>query len=1066
MRPIKLTMQAFGSYGGRTVIDFTEPVQNLFLITGDTGAGKTTVFDAIVFALYGEASSSSSRKNGIELQSQFAEQGTEPFVELVFSENRGGHEEVYTVKRVPRYIRPKKRGDGDIQESVKLSLIMPDGTEYPQKEADAKLRSVTGLTKDQFMQVAMIAQGEFMDVLRASSDDKKVIFRKLFNTGIYRDIVEELKKRKKEKSSDIANISIACSAEAAHADIPENCSELILLKKCITSSKEVSVSDIEAFTDAMSELCDKLENDISESQKKYDRLSSEKDKAAAAMANAENLIRSFNRLDAAERALYELKLQEDDILRSEKLISDINTAYDIKSAYDVFRAEASRLSELKERLAEAEASQPELDSRSAAAADEEALRKKLNDKAAEKLTAISEKTDAAFKLFDRIAAAEREWKKKEEQLHAASMDLKKADEALAGFRKTVAERRREAESLDGVDILFADIKKRLSDADVLSEDLAELKKREADIGKQKSICKNTSEAYQAASENYEEAENRFISANNAFLDAQAGFIAAERLRPGQPCPVCGSVEHPSPCKPPENYEEISREAVDLLAARRAQLLNERSECAAASGTALKVLDEKQKNFNEALEKLYVNVIDKRGIDKDSALKYDNLSLQSLETMIGDIRKSLSAEFEVADKKNNRLAELRMYLNDSEQKEHDLTKKLDIARSAESAVHIESEVKRNNLETLRSSSEFSSVEEARGILENIQKEYSVYGSEYRAAVKNREKAFKEKTNNEALIEGFRKDIPELSEKSSELMKRYEDALAKSALSFSEWQDITEKYERQYTDELNSAVKKYTAEKASAESMKALAMQETASRERPVIDDLKRTFDEAAKKSEESRTELEIIRSSLRTDINVISALRSKMSDRSSVINEYTRISKLYDILAGNITGARMDIETFVQRYHMKKILRAANRRFSVMSGGQYELRMCDMERAGAGSNHGLDLMVYSTVTDKEREIRTLSGGESFMAALSLALGMSDQIQQASAAVNLDIMFIDEGFGSLDDHSRSQAVRVLQQMAGGSKLIGIISHVTELKQEIDDQLIITRDDSGSHAKWIIS
>lgn len=128
MRPIKLTMQAFGSYGEKTVIDFTEPVQDLFLITGDTGAGKTTVFDAIVFALYGEASSSSARKNGVELQSQFADQGTEPFVELIFSENRGGNEEIYTVRRVPRYMRPKKRGDGAIQESGRLSLIMPDGT--------------------------------------------------------------------------------------------------------------------------------------------------------------------------------------------------------------------------------------------------------------------------------------------------------------------------------------------------------------------------------------------------------------------------------------------------------------------------------------------------------------------------------------------------------------------------------------------------------------------------------------------------------------------------------------------------------------------------------------------------------------------------------------------------------------------------------------------------------------------------------------------------------------------------------------------------------------------------
>jgi exonuclease SbcC len=163
---------------------------------------------------------------------------------------------------------------------------------------------------------------------------------------------------------------------------------------------------------------------------------------------------------------------------------------------------------------------------------------------------------------------------------------------------------------------------------------------------------------------------------------------------------------------------------------------------------------------------------------------------------------------------------------------------------------------------------------------------------------------------------------------------------------------------------------------------------------------------------------------------------------------------------------MDLETYVQRYYLERILYAANLRFSEMSAGQFELRMYDLDKAGEGKNKGLDLMVYSSVTGKEREVRTLSGGESFMAALSLALGMADQIQERSAAVNLDVMFIDEGFGSLDDHSRNQAVRVLMNMAGGSKLIGIISHVTELKQEIDNQLVVTKDDEGSHVRWQIS
>lgn len=197
--------------------------------------------------------------------------------------------------------------------------------------------------------------------------------------------------------------------------------------------------------------------------------------------------------------------------------------------------------------------------------------------------------------------------------------------------------------------------------------------------------------------------------------------------------------------------------------------------------------------------------------------------------------------------------------------------------------------------------------------------------------------------------------------------------------------------------------------------------------------------------------------------VYQALDSGMEERSRIMEEYRSMDMLYSVLAGKVTGARMDIETFVQRYYLEKILYAANSRFLDMSSGQFELRMYDIEKAGEGRNRGLDLMVYSTVTGKEREVRTLSGGESFMAALSLALGMADQIQENSAAINLDVMFIDEGFGSLDNHSRNQAVKVLQQMAGGSKLIGIISHVTELKQEIEDQLMVRRDETGSHVRW---
>ncbi|MBR3456965.1 MAG: SMC family ATPase, partial [Selenomonadaceae bacterium] len=250
MRPLSLTMQAFGSYGKKTRIDFTQPNQNLFLIAGDTGAGKTTIFDAIVFALYGEASSGSNRKDGAELQSQFEDYGVEPLVELVFSEMAGGEEQVYTVRRVPRHIRPLKKGKGMKEEKEKISLLLPDGSEYSQnqKETDSRIEEIVGLTKGQFMQVGMIAQGEFMELLRAKSDDKKVIFRKLFHTGFFQQVVEELARRRKEKEAGIEQLQAACRKDVGRTELPEGQeAELAALRKRILSAGKFSIADLEAF---------------------------------------------------------------------------------------------------------------------------------------------------------------------------------------------------------------------------------------------------------------------------------------------------------------------------------------------------------------------------------------------------------------------------------------------------------------------------------------------------------------------------------------------------------------------------------------------------------------------------------------------------------------------------------------------------------------------------------------------------------------------------------------------------------------------------------------------------
>ena len=259
MKPILLKIQSFGSYGKETIIDFTRPGQNLFLITGDTGAGKSTIFDAIVFALYGEASSEHNKKSGMIFQSQYVNEALSPYVTLEFEENN----QTYTITRVPSHVRLAKRGGGLTNGAPSVELIMPDKKAYPAKETDAKIVDIIGLTKAQFMQVAMIAQGEFMDSLRARSSDKKIIFRRLFKTEIYEQIVEEFAKRKKEKEVDMSKIKTACQTEINHIEAPDDfefCDEINVLKYKIINAKSLSITDMEGLLEKLSQLLTYLED--------------------------------------------------------------------------------------------------------------------------------------------------------------------------------------------------------------------------------------------------------------------------------------------------------------------------------------------------------------------------------------------------------------------------------------------------------------------------------------------------------------------------------------------------------------------------------------------------------------------------------------------------------------------------------------------------------------------------------------------------------------------------------------------------------------------------------------
>ena len=317
-----------------------------------------------------------------------------------------------------------------------------------------------------------------------------------------------------------------------------------------------------------------------------------------------------------------------------------------------------------------------------------------------------------------------------------------------------------------------------------------------------------------------------------------------------------------------------------------------------------------------------------------------------------------------------------------------------------------------------------------------------------------------------IEEYQKELPKREKQRADRLAAYEKGIEEAGLTEEAWRALTDQYALSEADRLQMETEEYYRNHAKLSGRQQMAAKETAGKEAPDPEGLKEKMREAEEKKNAVQKISGQLEAAEAANRQVLRSLAQLLKERGAKMEEYGRVDRLYQSLSGNVSGSRMDIETFVLRYYLERILKAANRRFFTLSAGQFELRMCPPEQAGTGRNRGLELVVYSMVTGKEREVRTLSGGESFMAALSLALGMADQITETKASVHLDVMFIDEGFGSLDENSRNKAVRVLKDMAGGSRMIGIISHVSELKQEIEDQLIVSKDEGGSRVRWQIS
>ena len=1061
MKPLRLKMQAFGSYGKETTIDFEKVNQNLFLITGDTGAGKTTIFDAIVFALYGEASSSSNKKEGVVLQSQYVSYEYEPFVELVFSERSGEEQEIYTVRRVPRHLKPITRGanKGKAKENTgSVSLIMPDGMEYPTKETDRKIQEIVGLTKSQFMQVAMIAQGEFMDLLRAKSDDKKVIFRKLFNTEMYQDIVNELANRKRTKEKDIAVLRTQCQSDLGRVCIPEEYkSEKIKeLKEQLTDGEMSRLSD---FLDELELLCNWLNEHTLAAENAYRKAGRDRDAKNEAYTRAEGLLKWFEQLDAAEQKLKECEADKAKTEALLSLISRIRDAYEIQGNYALLEDARKHLKDTKEALENQEKTLPALKEAREKAENTEKESKQIHDQELQNHSKTVEKVEKALEIFGQINVLRMRVEADKKANDAAAKTTKKACETQEKLDQQETKWKAQSEELAETEKKLVIAENKKQEADAVSQEIQEVRA----LGKQAERCRQiaikTRDDYAKTTKDYETANAEYEELRRRFLNAQAGFLA-EKLEPGKPCPVCGSTEHPHPHQKSVDHVDISEEKLQIMQENVDKLRKKQEQESGESAAANSEYKTRKDTYVESVHKLQARL-------------HRSISSITEETTVTEMSNALElwkqqteAELEKLASEEKLLFRIRENLQKMDEQKKELQEKLEKCRKDEKTAAEKLAASEAELKNMKGSSEFQTKEDAEEALRQSEKARNHAEKIYAKASKEAEVTLNTQKQAEALISRYQHELPEQKRLADERDSSYIEIMENKKMNEEAWKELVETYSRIAAEEFQQTVTVYDRKKAAAEAGKTAAQNAIGEANRPVLEEIQKEKEAAEAAYLEAEKIYDRLRINNRDNREVLDSLLSKLEERKTLLEEHARIDALYRMTSGNVSGARMDLETYVQRYYLERILYAANRRFQEMSAGQFELRMYDLEKAGEGRNRGLDLMVYSTVTGKEREIRTLSGGESFMAALSLALGMADQIQQSSAAINLDMMFIDEGFGSLDEHSRNQAVRVLQDMAEGSRLIGIISHVSELKQEIEDQLIVNKDENGSYVKWQIS
>lgn len=985
MRPTQLTISAFGPYAGEIKLDMDAlGDRGLYLISGDTGAGKTTIFDAITFALYGNASGEARRPKMLRSKYALPDAGT--FVEMSFVYN--GME--YSVRRNPEYMRAKQRGEGETKEKPDAELNMPDGRVITgDKAVTQEIETLLGLSREQFSQIAMLAQGSFSRLLSGKTEDRGIIFREIFGTRPYQQFQEKLKEQAKALYGQYADTRKSIEQYTGGVIPGDEREDLaIRWKEAQKGSPEVMLALLEQMITA-----DREEENALDGKMKAIR--EEMSALGLKLGKAQSASKVFKDLEAARLIL------DREAPRLAAAKGNYNKEKEGQAERDILMVTITKMEEAMKSYARYDG---------LAAGREECLKRigRLKANALRNQEEEARWREQLLKEDNELAA-----------LKTAGEDYQAAQSAI----EKLAEYRTRVDSLVGE----------------LSEYHRERKNLE-----------QAQELYREADETRRRADQVYKSLYQRFLDNQAGILARELVE-GSPCPVCGSTVHPAPAGPgqaaggrnpaaggrnpadtfPCAYPDcdVTKELVDQAAKDSEARTRTASELSLKAGRLAGSLETRYTRMRQQIDaevgswkeawRERLNQEEDRG-DGGAAgspaarMEQRQHFLKVWEDMLGELKDQLARQ-EAAAKK--RAAECRARLKHKEE--------LEKARVGHQKSLEEAGEKRQQVLKLLIEAE----EREKGLEDQIKE---LAG---KLPFKDRNQAREELAGKRATFEAGEKAFREAEKTYLEVSQKAADARSRMEALRAQLQDT------EPDTELDAGLDRELTALGLARQMEEL----TAAQERAKAElDL-----QEQKKSR--------IHHRLETNRAAYSRILKQKDAMEEIQQQWTWVKSLADTAAGEVGGKeKITFETYVQMAYFERIIARANTRFMVMSGGQYELKRCSEEDNRGKSGLGLNVVDHYNGT--QRSVRTLSGGESFQASLSLALGLSDEIQSAAGGIRLDTMFVDEGFGSLDEDTLNLAMKALGDLAEGRRLVGIISHVTELKERIERQIVVVKEKSG--------